>query len=57
MQHGRVHTSNNSQIIPKNEFYLWIYDKTSIFESKNDFWKKLWASYGTVIVQIYPASS
>jgi hypothetical protein len=41
----------------KNEFYLWIFDKTSTFKPKNNFWKKLWANYDTVVVQIYPASS
>jgi hypothetical protein len=36
--------------------YLWIYDKTSTCEPKNDFLKKTWANYDTVVVQIYPAS-
>jgi hypothetical protein len=36
--------------------YLWIYDKTSTYKPENDFWKKSWANYDTVVVQIYPAS-
>jgi hypothetical protein len=36
--------------------YLSIYDKTSICEPENDFLKKSWANYDTVVVQIYPAS-
>jgi hypothetical protein len=36
--------------------YLWISDKTSTCEPENDFCKKLWANYDTVVVQIYLAS-
>jgi hypothetical protein len=36
--------------------YLWIYDKTSTCEPKNDFLKKLWENYDTVVVQIYLTS-
>jgi hypothetical protein len=30
--------------------YLWIYDKTSTCEPENDFLKKSWANYDTVVV-------
>jgi hypothetical protein len=36
--------------------YLWIYDKTSTCEPKNDFLKKSWENYDTAVVQIYLAS-
>jgi hypothetical protein len=36
--------------------YLWIYDKISTCEPKNDFLKKSWENYDTVVVQIYLAS-
>jgi hypothetical protein len=36
--------------------YLWIYDKTSICDPENDFLKKSWKNYDTVVVQIYLAS-
>jgi hypothetical protein len=36
--------------------YLWIYDKTSTCEPENDFLKKSWANYDTVVVQNYLAS-
>jgi hypothetical protein len=36
--------------------YLWIYDKTSICDPENDFLKKSWENYDTVVVQIYLAS-
>jgi hypothetical protein len=36
--------------------YLWISDKTSTREPKNDFFflKKSWANYDAAVVQIFP---
>jgi hypothetical protein len=35
--------------------YLWISDEIDACVSKNDFWKKLWANYKALVVQIWPA--